>query len=48
MEKKSKELHYKRAVFHGTNDTLQHALEGVLKQHKLPHDRLESLGLNGD
>jgi len=48
MEKKSKELHYKRAVLHGTTDTLQHALEGVLKQHKLPHDRLESLGLNGD
>jgi hypothetical protein len=48
MEKKSKELHYKRAVLHGTKDTLQHALDGVLKEHKLPLDRLEKLGLNGD
>lgn len=47
-EKKSKELHYKRAVLHGVKGTLQHALEAVLKEHKLPHDRLERLGLNGD
>lgn len=48
MEKKYKELHYKRAVLHGVKDTLQHALDGVLKEHKLPLDRLEKLGLNGD
>jgi len=48
MEKKNKELHYKRAVIHGTKSTLQHALDGVLKEHKLPQNRLEKLGLNGD
>lgn len=48
MEKKYKELHYKRAVLHGVKGTLQPALEGVLKQLPKPKDRLENLGLNGD
>lgn len=48
MEKKNKELHYKRAVLHGVKDTLQHALDVVLKEHKLPLERLEHLGINGD
>ena len=48
MDKKYKELHYKRAVLHGAKGTLQTMLEGVLKQLPLPKDRLESLGLNGD
>lgn len=48
MEKKYKELHYKRAVLHGAKGTLQHMLEAVLKQLPLPKDRLENLGLNGD
>jgi hypothetical protein len=48
MEKKVKEVHYKRAVLHGAKTTLQHALDAVLKEHKLPQDRLEKLGLNGD
>lgn len=48
MNKKYKELHYKRAVLHGAKGQLQHILEGLLKQLPLPKDRLESLGLNGD
>ena len=48
MERKAKEVHYKRAVLHGVKTTLQHALEGVLKEYTLPFDRLEMLGLNDD
>jgi hypothetical protein len=48
MEKKTKELHYKRAMFHGANGTLQAALEEVFQAHPLPEARLQYLGLNND
>lgn len=47
MEKKYKELHFKRAVLHGTTQTLQELLEKQSKAVPLPDQRIEALGLNG-
>jgi hypothetical protein len=48
MERKTKELHYKRAVLQGVNTTLQLALEDIFNAVPLPEGRLEYLGLNND
>ena len=48
MEKKQKDLHYKKAVLNGARGTLQKALEDALKHLPMPEKRLEMLGPNRD
>ncbi len=48
MEKKAKEIHYKKAALSSGKGTLQDALEGALKHLQIPGKRLERLGVNKD